>query len=139
MITTTRQSERVRCRLILHLPTGDVPITFSHFEDLGRCDASSMYRFIYFEDSADPLHPEYEMWHEFNIWHGHTPEARPCSMTVQVLDSAERVASSFRCTDVLPERSFMAPVNDSPEAHHVLKAVDFRYIERRELGREDTE
>ena len=131
MIITDHPTERVSCRLTLHLPTGDVNFQFSHCEDLGRLDPMSMYSFLYCEDSVDILSAEYLAWHNHNIWHGHTPEATSCEMTLQMLDPSGNVASTCRLTDVTPERSFSGPYDDdNPDAGNVLKIIEFRYMDR---------
>ena len=131
MITSNKILHREACRLTLHLASGDVDLHFSHCEDLGRLDPMSMYSFLYCEDSVDILSAEYLAWHNHNIWHGHTPEATSCEMTLQMLDSSGNVASTCRLTDVTPERSFSGPYDDdNPDAGNVLKIIEFRYMDR---------
>lgn len=122
-----------RCKVTLHLPQGDFVFQFEDFEDLGHKDHNSKYRYIYFEDSTDKLSAEYEAWHEHNIWHGHTPMATPCRMTVHVLDDKDNTTSSFSCEHILPERSLLAPAVQADGSPLVMKAADFRYLKRTEL------
>lgn len=135
MISANYKKEKTRCKVTLHLSSGDVVLHFADFEDLGHKDPTNRYSFIYFEDSSEVLPVDYEIWHEHNIWHGHTSKANPCNMTVHILGTDGFPVSCLHYLHVLPERSFMAPMDDNRDRHK-LKAVDFRYLRRQSMDTE---